>query len=41
MEGNKIVGKKGFAVAHKNTISWWAKKSKGVSEIMEYLNRVA
>ena len=41
LQGNKIVGKNGFAIAQNNTVSWWAKKSKGISEIMEYLNKIA
>lgn len=41
LEGSKIVGNKGFAVVNKNSISWWAKKSRGVPEMMDYLNKVA
>ena len=41
MEGNKIVGNKGFAITHKNTISWWAKRSRGIPEAIEYLNKLA
>lgn len=41
LEGSKIVGNKGFAVVNKNSISWWAKKSRGVPEMVDYLNKVA
>lgn len=40
IEGTKITGKKGFAIVQGNTISWWHKKSKGVNEFLDYLNKL-